>query len=159
MSCSICLETSVHPITISCHHTFCYRCIFHWIDQASSTKPTCPVCRTPIQEQANMINRLTRSMTEYRREKVFIAALLEKLYRWRALDVRRDIKRTYRKKLDLLHEFFQLIYKNTWLMGRKHFFFFQQVLKEKINTLEREGYKEAPVWKYKLREHLVKIVV
>jgi len=98
-------------------------------------------------------------MTEYRREKVFIAALLEKLYRWRALDVRRDIKRTYRKKLDLLHEFFQLIYKNTWLMGRKHFFFFQQVLKEKINTLEREGYKEAPVWKYKLREHLVKIVV
>ncbi len=155
MVCSICLEICTHPITISCHHTFCYRCISHWIDQAS----TCPVCRTPIQKQMNIDIRLTRSMTEHRREKKFINTLTQKLYRWQGLLISQNTNKVFKKKIDLLHEFFQLIYNNVWFLRQDRFWFFRHVLNEKITELEQEGYKEVTIWKYKLREPLSHDVV
>jgi len=154
MSCSICLETYTHPITISCQHTFCYHCIVRWIDQASSAKPSCPVCRTHIRKQLDITSRLTRSMTEHQRKKKFINTLTQKLYQWQGLSNSQNTKKVFKKKLDLLHEFFQLIYKNIWLINRNQFCFFRHVLKEKIAELEKEGYKEVKIWKYKLRTSL-----
>ena len=155
MSCSICLDASVHPITIPCDHTFCYRCIFHWINQTPHHQtPTCPVCRSAIQDYTNVSGRLTRSMTAYRRGKKFITTLTEKLYRWEALTTHQDTQKTHRKRLTLLHEFFNLIQQNSWLITQTHFLFFRRVLKQKIDDLEHEGYKEATIWKYKLRQFL-----
>ena len=107
----------------------------------------------------NIDIRLTRSMTAYRRGKKFITTITEKLYRWEALTSRQDTQKTHRKRLTLLHEFFSLIQQNSWLITQTPFLLFRRVLKQKIDELEQEGYKEASIWKYKLREPLSHDVV
>lgn len=37
------------PVTISCGHMFCEKCILNWMRQCSSS-PTCPICRARISE-------------------------------------------------------------------------------------------------------------
>tara|TARA_Y100001970_G_scaffold273773_1_gene372459 strand:+ start:2784 stop:3110 length:327 start_codon:yes stop_codon:yes gene_type:complete len=107
----------------------------------------------------NIDIRLTRSMTEHRREKKFINTLTQKLYRWQGLLISQNTNKVFKKKIDLLHEFFQLIYNNVWFLRQDRFWFFRHVLNEKITELEQEGYKEVTIWKYKLREPLSHDVV
>ena len=39
--CSICNEPFKHPVTTSCDHSYCQECIERWLDEGSSSCPTC----------------------------------------------------------------------------------------------------------------------
>ncbi|SPQ98559.1 E3 ubiquitin-protein ligase CHFR [Plasmodiophora brassicae] len=44
LTCSICLEPYLDPLTFQCSHSFCQSCIELWLRQNCE----CPVCRTPV---------------------------------------------------------------------------------------------------------------
>ena len=42
LTCSICSDIFVDPITIICNHTFCHTCI----SESAAVNSKCPICRT-----------------------------------------------------------------------------------------------------------------
>lgn len=50
--CNICLEETKDPVCTSCGHIFCWPCLYPWVHDLG--KP-CPVCRTPLSLQANIV--------------------------------------------------------------------------------------------------------
>lgn len=44
LSCSICLETMIHPVLTVCGHAFCFQCL----DESLLFASTCPNCRESI---------------------------------------------------------------------------------------------------------------
>ncbi|ESO82135.1 hypothetical protein LOTGIDRAFT_135199, partial [Lottia gigantea] len=47
--CSICLEIFQNPRLISCHHSFCFKCLDDFIRNTSKNdKFNCPVCRKEV---------------------------------------------------------------------------------------------------------------
>lgn len=43
LSCVICTEILINPVTLNCGHSFCRHCV----KRALKTKPVCPSCRHP----------------------------------------------------------------------------------------------------------------
>ncbi|XP_071944347.1 tripartite motif-containing protein 2-like [Antedon mediterranea] len=44
LECSICNGRLEDPKLLSCHHSFCLKCLEKWVD-TNNGKPTCPTCR------------------------------------------------------------------------------------------------------------------
>lgn len=44
IECSICQDTFVKPVTLSCQHTFCMDCF----EEAALYSPVCSLCKQPI---------------------------------------------------------------------------------------------------------------
>jgi len=42
--CVICQDKCIEPMELSCHHIFCFQCLYQWTQRS----PTCPLCRTPL---------------------------------------------------------------------------------------------------------------
>lgn len=51
--CTICDNRKINVLIIPCRHTFCKKCINIWISE--SNKSTCPLCRSLIENQIEMI--------------------------------------------------------------------------------------------------------
>ncbi|XP_015922993.1 LON peptidase N-terminal domain and RING finger protein 1-like [Parasteatoda tepidariorum] len=65
--CSLCLQTFLEPITTSCGHTFCRRCLLRWFDH----KPSCPLCKS----------HLNSYITEYKKGTTkFVLGLQKQLF-------------------------------------------------------------------------------
>uniref|UniRef100_A0AAZ3PFQ6 RING-type domain-containing protein n=1 Tax=Oncorhynchus tshawytscha TaxID=74940 RepID=A0AAZ3PFQ6_ONCTS len=54
--CAICTEIFTDPVSLSCQHTFCKRCLEQ--SREAGLRPHCPECRAPIMERNFQINRL-----------------------------------------------------------------------------------------------------
>jgi hypothetical protein len=52
--CTICSDKKINILLLPCRHTFCKRCIINWIKK-STISPSCPLCRTSIAAQVEMI--------------------------------------------------------------------------------------------------------
>ncbi|KAI8354063.1 hypothetical protein BD560DRAFT_426897 [Blakeslea trispora] len=62
-TCTICLETFENrTYTRPCFHSFCFQCIRHWINVASTQ---CPVCRQEINSLVYNINEEENTFDEY----------------------------------------------------------------------------------------------
>ncbi|XP_071940898.1 uncharacterized protein [Antedon mediterranea] len=50
LECSICNDRLENPKSLSCHHSFCLKCLWNWV-HTNNGKLTCPICRksNPIQ--------------------------------------------------------------------------------------------------------------
>ncbi len=51
--CTICDDRKINVLIIPCRHTFCKKCINIWINE--SNKITCPLCRSLMENQIEMI--------------------------------------------------------------------------------------------------------
>ncbi|XP_029511678.1 nuclear factor 7, brain-like [Oncorhynchus nerka] len=60
--CAICTEIFNNPVSLSCQHTFCKRCLEQ--SREAGLPPCCPECRAPIMERNFQINRLVRNMAD-----------------------------------------------------------------------------------------------
>ncbi|XP_042164813.1 E3 ubiquitin-protein ligase TRIM41-like [Oncorhynchus tshawytscha] len=60
--CAICTEIFTDPVSLSCQHTFCKRCLEQ--SREAGLRPHCPECRAPIMERNFQINRLVRNMAD-----------------------------------------------------------------------------------------------
>ncbi|XP_024000397.1 nuclear factor 7, brain-like [Salvelinus sp. IW2-2015] len=58
LCCAICTEIFTEPVSLSCQHIFCKRCL------EQSLPRRCPECRAPITERNFQINRLVRNMAD-----------------------------------------------------------------------------------------------
>ncbi|XP_026140392.1 tripartite motif containing 108 isoform X1 [Carassius auratus] len=67
IKCSVCLSDFTDPVTLSCEHSFCRKCITGHM-QASLGPSACPECRTPYDEEDLKSSRLLRNMTSTVRE-------------------------------------------------------------------------------------------
>ncbi|XP_029797508.1 ret finger protein-like 4B [Suricata suricatta] len=45
LTCPVCLEISLTPVSLSCTHIFCFPCVHRWMLEDWERKVTCPVCR------------------------------------------------------------------------------------------------------------------
>lgn len=62
LCCAICKEIYTDPVSLSCQHTFCKRCLEPTLE--AGLHPRCPECRAPITERNFQINRLVRNMAD-----------------------------------------------------------------------------------------------
>ena len=46
IECPLCLQNVYLPVSTSCGHIFCWRCLKSWLD--SQSKMTCPICKNGI---------------------------------------------------------------------------------------------------------------
>ncbi|CDQ92427.1 unnamed protein product [Oncorhynchus mykiss] len=60
LCCAICTEIFNEPVSLSCQHTFCKRCLEKSLE--AGLRPRCPECRAPIMERNFQINRILRNM-------------------------------------------------------------------------------------------------
>uniref|UniRef100_A0A8C6SUH5 RING-type domain-containing protein n=1 Tax=Neogobius melanostomus TaxID=47308 RepID=A0A8C6SUH5_9GOBI len=54
LTCAICLETFKDPVSLSCHHSFCYNCITNCWEQRETK--TCPVCKRRSSKENLWVN-------------------------------------------------------------------------------------------------------
>ena len=83
LECSICREILLHPVSITCGHTFCKDCLL----PALQNKPMCPLCRSPTFLQSDSLN-----------ENITLKALIETHYS-QFLNARKE-----KKEIPLLDE-------------------------------------------------------
>ncbi|KAJ7997521.1 hypothetical protein DPEC_G00229880 [Dallia pectoralis] len=57
--CAICTEIYNDPVTLSCQHTFCMKCLQKCLQAGHQD---CSVCRVPVGQQNFQINRLVRNL-------------------------------------------------------------------------------------------------
>ncbi|XP_029610975.1 nuclear factor 7, brain-like [Salmo trutta] len=62
LCCAICTEIYTDPVSLSCQHTFCKRCLEQ--SREARLPRRCPECRAPITERNFQINRLVRNMAD-----------------------------------------------------------------------------------------------
>ena len=55
LTCSICLETFVDPVTARCMHTFCNTCLRNALSASKITHKSCPICRVPIKSMRDTV--------------------------------------------------------------------------------------------------------
>uniref|UniRef100_A0A8C8GMM3 Uncharacterized protein n=1 Tax=Oncorhynchus tshawytscha TaxID=74940 RepID=A0A8C8GMM3_ONCTS len=60
--CAICTEIFTDPVSLSCQHTFCKRCLEQ--SREAGLRPRCPECRALIMQRNFQINRLVRNMAD-----------------------------------------------------------------------------------------------
>uniref|UniRef100_A0A8C6WIK4 RING-type domain-containing protein n=1 Tax=Neogobius melanostomus TaxID=47308 RepID=A0A8C6WIK4_9GOBI len=64
LTCSVCLDILTEPVSLSCHHSFCKRCLTeHWAQQPS--RP-CPVCRRTSSKEDLDVNFALKDATSGR---------------------------------------------------------------------------------------------
>ena len=163
MNCSICLSSVSNPVTLICNHSFCYKCIDRWIRQTCSTCDVnhvhnqCPICRALIVTLDESNTRKTRSMTRCQRQHTFSKDLISKVHQWKRLkDMKYPPANRDTQLLIYLDEIMNIIYQNTWFFdgNTDGWDDFASVMKLKLDSFEKDGYKEAAIWKYKLRSIL-----
>ena len=59
--CAICTDVFTDPVSLSCQHTFCMRCIQQSLDAGHQN---CPECRQHIRDRNFQINRLIKNMAD-----------------------------------------------------------------------------------------------
>lgn len=152
MNCSICMERIKNKYTISCKHSFCYKCIKKW----EKTNNTCPNCREPF---SIVPVRTTRSMTKHIREEeihIQLRDLLVSIKNYKGENAKDD-------KINTVNKVLKKIYDNPWLFKCEHAvcrnncfsFVIKHILKDKLNELHMQGLKEATIWQYKFRKYLI----
>ncbi|XP_037700561.1 ret finger protein-like 4B [Choloepus didactylus] len=47
-TCPVCLDFFCNPISLSCAHTFCFKCIQNWMLETEGFKLACPLCRESL---------------------------------------------------------------------------------------------------------------
>uniref|UniRef100_A0A673YHK5 Uncharacterized protein n=1 Tax=Salmo trutta TaxID=8032 RepID=A0A673YHK5_SALTR len=62
LCCAICTEIFTDPVSLSCQHTFCKRCLEPTLE--AGLTPRCPECRAPITDRNFQINRLVNNMAD-----------------------------------------------------------------------------------------------
>ncbi len=67
IKCAVCLSDFTDPITLSCEHSFCRKCIMGH-KQASLGPSACPECQSPYDEEDLKSSRLLRNITSTVRE-------------------------------------------------------------------------------------------
>ena len=152
MRCSICLEGQTHPFNLDCAHSFCFKCIDDWAQIAPAAK--CPLCRTPFSQPVpRRGERITRSMTHRRRRRNCMCSLRHHIDRW--VQIKNNAGSPVYLFV-LFHRIMQLIYNNQllFLADKARSSLFSRALKEKLDQFEGDGYLEARIWKYKLRDLL-----
>ena len=58
LECTLCHEMFRNPKTLDCLHSFCLQCLESLVQKSYSMKPSCPICRTPIQTQLQQLEDL-----------------------------------------------------------------------------------------------------
>uniref|UniRef100_A0A8C6SNZ5 RING-type domain-containing protein n=1 Tax=Neogobius melanostomus TaxID=47308 RepID=A0A8C6SNZ5_9GOBI len=68
LTCSVCLDILTEPVSLSCHHSFCKRCLTeHWARQPS--RP-CPVCRRRSSKEDLDVNFALKELSISFRQKL-----------------------------------------------------------------------------------------
>lgn len=72
-TCPICLNLMAEPLSISCGHSFCKRCIEDFLDNHDKKKPLlatypCPQCRVPFQRTSLRPNKQLGNLIEAMKE-------------------------------------------------------------------------------------------
>eukprot|EP00061_Rhincodon_typus_P001875 g16014.t1 len=70
LMCAICLDMFSEPVTTSCGHNFCLRCLqAHWDSQSPAGPYDCPTCRKLFQQRPEPLatNLLLGDMVHYLR--------------------------------------------------------------------------------------------
>ncbi|KAM9416527.1 nuclear factor 7, brain-like isoform 1-T5 [Salvelinus alpinus] len=62
LCCAICTEIFTDPVSLSCQHIFCKRCLEQSLEAGLPRR--CPECRAPITDRNFQINRLVRNMVD-----------------------------------------------------------------------------------------------
>ncbi len=157
MSCIICLNPIVNKYTLDCNHSFCFKCITKWLETPRFRYGqmigynNCPICRTSSQIDTTKI-RLTRSLTVDKRRTNISNELFNLCEKALAEGVDGAI--------DSITKILTIIEANPWYL--KHYSNLTGEcscglaiqIKKKLNDFEKEGWKEAAIWKYKLRNIL-----
>ena len=50
--CSICLDFAVDPVVTLCGHLYCWPCIYKWLQVETTSPQQCPVCKSPLSQNA-----------------------------------------------------------------------------------------------------------
>ena len=59
LTCAICMDLFIEPLSLPCHHTFCKQCIYKHFALGSQT---CPTCRAPAWRRQATSNHLLANM-------------------------------------------------------------------------------------------------
>ncbi|XP_041738048.1 nuclear factor 7, ovary-like [Coregonus clupeaformis] len=62
LCCSICTDIFTDPVSLSCQHTFCKRCLEQILE--AGLRPRCPECRALVTDRNFQINRLVKNMAD-----------------------------------------------------------------------------------------------
>ena len=154
MDCIICLNPITNKCTLDCNHSFCFTCIDKWQNTRNLTygggcKNNCPICRRKSTINKSNI-RITRSMSLQKRNDDIQKKLIDLCET--ALSGNGNNKEAITKIL-------QLIYENPWYI--KHHEHSENCncgvakqIKLKLDEYEACGWKEASIWKIKMRNIL-----
>lgn len=81
LTCSICMEFFLAPISLQCGHSFCSMCVIPWWKEGSATGNKCPYCQTnlasPPSEVLRTLDALTQSFIRHKKEKMGAEELQE----------------------------------------------------------------------------------
>ncbi|XP_039599057.1 E3 ubiquitin/ISG15 ligase TRIM25-like [Polypterus senegalus] len=64
-TCSVCLDTLTDPVTITCGHNFCLKCLTNYWDHSQENR--CPQCREkfttrPALQRNNLLNEVIKKL-------------------------------------------------------------------------------------------------
>ncbi|XP_062403396.1 E3 ubiquitin-protein ligase TRIM35-like [Sardina pilchardus] len=62
LSCQICLDTIVDPVSLECNHSFCIRCVCNFWDQDEQRH--CPVCQMPAPKDTPEVNMTLKNLAD-----------------------------------------------------------------------------------------------
>ena len=81
LTCSICMEFFLAPISLQCGHSFCSMCVIPWWKEGNAADNKCPYCQTklasPPSEVLRTLDALTQSFIRHKKNKMDAEELQE----------------------------------------------------------------------------------